>query len=133
MARSRRWSSLACLVLVLGAGAQVPAAAAPYRPLTGIQVRPAPGAVSITWFHDRNRRAVGYRVTAVAQQLMPGRTPPPRIVVAAPQSGSSATAVFRSLRSGAPYVIWIEVIGRRTNGPGLYYEQMFSSPGVRPL
>ena len=133
MARSRRWFSLACLVLVLGASAQVPAAAAPYRPLTGIQVKPAPGAVSITWHHDRNRRAVGYRVTAVAQQLMPGRVPPPRLVVAAPTTGTSASVVFRQLRSGTPYVIWIEVIGQRTHARGLYYEQMFSSPGVRPL
>jgi hypothetical protein len=125
--------SLACLAIMLAATAQTPAAAAPYRPLTGIQVKPAPGAVSITWFHDRHRRAVGYRVTAVAQELSPGRVPPLRIVVPAPTSGTSANAVFRQLRPRTPYVFWIEVIGQRTHARGLYYEQMFSSPGVRPL
>ena len=135
MRTSTRWRvALACAAAALvGLPAAPPATAAPFRPLTGIKVEPSRGAVSVVWYHDVHRRAVGYRVTAVSQQLQPGRRPPPRIVVAPPTRGNSATAVFTGLRPGTSYVIWIEVIGKRTHSPGFYYEQMFSSPGVRPL
>ena len=125
----------AAAVLAPSAMTAAPASASPFRPLTGIRVVPAKGAVTVYWYDDVTRRAVGYRITAVTQQLYWGSQTPPQMKVTVPKRRTTTEqkVLFRNLKPGVPYVFWIEVIGKRARGAGVYYEQVFSSPGVRPL
>jgi hypothetical protein len=73
--------------------------------LIPMQITPGKGSLTVTWprQYDSN-----YRITAVPQPLKSGSQPPYTWQDVAASSGCTVTATITGLKSGTPYVVWLD-------------------------
>ena len=73
--------------------------------LIPLEVTPGPGRLTVTWPRQYDS---DYRVTAVPQPLVSGTQPPYTWQNVAPTKECTVTATITGLRSGVPYVVWLD-------------------------
>lgn len=73
--------------------------------LIPMQITPGKGSLTVTWprQYDSN-----YRITAVPQPLKSGNQPAYTWQDVAAGAGCTVTATIKGLRSGTPYVVWLD-------------------------
>ena len=72
-------------------------------------VTPGAGSAVVTWQASDAAEVQGYRVSAVSQQLVGGTQPDPVRQTVGQQDGCPQMSVtVTGLRSGVPYVFWLE-------------------------
>jgi hypothetical protein len=68
-------------------------------------VTPGAGSFSVTWPRQWDSN---YRITAVPQPLVSGSQPSYTWQNVAPATGCTVTATISGLKSGVPYVVWLD-------------------------
>jgi hypothetical protein len=73
--------------------------------LIPLTITPGKGSLTVTWPQEYNSN---YRITAVPQPLVAGSQPVPVWQNVAPSGGCTVTATVSGLKSGTPYVVWLD-------------------------
>jgi hypothetical protein len=73
--------------------------------LIPITVTPGAGSLTVTWARQYDSN---YRITAVAQPLVSGKQPNHTWQNVAAASGCGVSATISGLKSGTPYVVWLD-------------------------
>jgi hypothetical protein len=73
--------------------------------LIPITVTPGKGSLTMTWPRQFDS---DYQVTAVPQPLVAGNQPAHAWQNVAPGTGCTVSATITGLKSGTPYVVWLE-------------------------
>jgi hypothetical protein len=73
--------------------------------LIPITVTPAVRSLTVTWARQYDS---GYRITAVPQPLVAGSQPNYTWKTVAPASGCTVSTTIGGLKSGKPYVVWLD-------------------------
>ena len=76
--------------------------------LIPVTVTVGPGSLTVTWPRQRDST---YRIAAVPQGLVGGIQPAVVWQPVAAGSGCSVTATIRGLKSGKPYIVWLDAPG----------------------
>jgi hypothetical protein len=96
-------------------------------PLT---VTPGAGKLTVSWPRQWDS---GYRITAVPQPLVSGDQPTPTWQTVPAGTGCTVTATISGLRSGTPYVVWLDAPGTGAERDGSRHSYSGSSRVVYPL
>ena len=96
-------------------------------PLT---VTPGAGKLTISWPRQWNS---GYRITAVPQLLVSGYQPTPTWQTVPAGTGCTVTATISGLKSGTPYVVWLDAPGTGAERDGGRHPYSGRSGVVYPL
>jgi hypothetical protein len=88
----------------------------PDQVLIPLTVTVGAGALGVQW--PGYGVSAGYRVAAVPQILVNGDQPPVAWRPVAAGNGCTITAAITGLRSGAPYVVWLDAPGSGTRVDG---------------
>ena len=73
--------------------------------LIPMTIVPGKGSLTVTWPRQYNSN---YRITAVPQPLVTGNQPAYKWQDVAAGAGCTVTATIKGLRSGTPYVVWLD-------------------------
>jgi hypothetical protein len=73
--------------------------------LIPLTVTPGAGKLTVSWPRQWDS---GYRITAVPQRLVAGYQPTPHWQTVPAGTGCTVTAAISGLKSGAPYVVWLD-------------------------
>lgn len=98
--------------------------------LIPVTVVPGRGSFTVTW--PRIGTAAGYRIAAVPQLLVKGTQPPVAWRTVAAGNGCTVTGSITGLISGAPYVVWLDVLGAGYQIDGMRRPYSGRSAVVRP-
>jgi hypothetical protein len=96
-------------------------------PLT---VTPGAGKLTVSWPRQWDS---GYRVTAVRQPLVAGAQPTPAWQTVPAGTGCTVTATISGLKSGTPYVVWLDAPETGAERDGTRHPYSGSSGVVYPL
>ena len=96
-------------------------------PLT---VTPGAGKLTVSWPRQWDS---GYRITAVRQPLVSGSQPTPTWQTVPAGTGCTVTATISGLKSGTPYVVWLDAPGTGAERDGTRHPYSGSSGVVYPL
>jgi hypothetical protein len=97
--------------------------------LIPMTVEPGAGSVTVTW---PRQYASNYRITAVPQPLVSGAQPAYAWQDVAAGTGCTVTATITGLKSGAPYVIWLDAPDTGHERDGTRHPYSGKSGVVRP-
>jgi len=87
--------------------------------INGLDVEPAPGRATVSWFSVGDPGLRSYRLAAVAQRLVAGAQPEPRVQTIEAGAGCrEMTATVTGLDSGAPYVFSLDAVTASRNSDG---------------
>jgi hypothetical protein len=98
--------------------------------LIPLTVVPAKGSFTVTWPRQWDSN---YRVAAVPQPLVSGNQPAYPWKSIAPATGCTVTATISGLKSGKPYVIWLDAPNTGYQRDGTRHPQSGRSGVVYPL
>jgi hypothetical protein len=98
--------------------------------LIPMTVTPAAGSVTVTWPRQWDSN---YRITAVPQPLIPGSQPAYTWQNVAPSTGCTVSATIGGLKSGVPYVIWLDAPNTGYERDGTRHPYSGRSGVVYPL
>jgi hypothetical protein len=96
-------------------------------PLT---VTPGTGKLTVTWPRQWDS---GYRITAVPQPLVSGAQPTTTWQTVPAGTGCTVTATITGLKSGTPYVVWLDAPGTGAERDGSRHPYSGSSGVVYPI
>jgi hypothetical protein len=96
-------------------------------PLT---VTPGAGKLTVSWPRQWDS---GYRITAVRQPLVSGSQPTPAWQTVPAGAGCTVTATISGLKSGTPYVVWLDAPGTGAERDGTRHPYSGSSGVVYTL
>jgi hypothetical protein len=98
--------------------------------LIPLTVVPGKRSVAVTWPRQWDSN---YRVAAVPQVLVSGKQPTYPWMNIAPASGCTVSATITGLKSGAPYVIWLDAPNTGYERDGSRHPQSGRSGVIYPL
>jgi hypothetical protein len=98
--------------------------------LIPLTVVPAKGSLKVTWPRQYNS---GYRLTAVKQPLITGNQPAYTWQTVPAATGCTATATIKGLKSGIPYVVWLDAPNTGYERDGARHLYSGASGVVYPL
>lgn len=99
--------------------------------LIPMTITPVRGGFSVTWPRQYNS---DYRIAAIPQPLVSGSQPDYTWKpVAAPSGGCTVTTTVTGLRSGTPYVLWLDAPGSGYERDGTRHPYAGESKVVYPL
>ena len=95
-----------------------------------LSVTPGAGKLTVTWPRQWDS---GYRITAVPQPLVSGGQPTSTWQTVPTGTGCTVTATITGLKSGTPYVVWLDAPGTGAERDGTRHPYSGSSAVVYPL
>ena len=98
--------------------------------LIPLKVTPGKGSLAVSWPRQYNS---GYRLTAVKQPLVNGNQPNYTWQNVAAGSGCTVSATIKGLKSGTPYVVWLDAPNTGYEPDGTRHLYSGRSTVVRPL
>ncbi len=98
--------------------------------LIPMTVVPRPGALTVSWPRQYDS---GYRITAVPQPLVSGAQPTYAWQDVAAGPGCTVTTTISGLKSGTPYVVWLDAPGTGYERDGTRHPYSGKSRVVYPL
>jgi hypothetical protein len=98
--------------------------------LIPLTVTPGKGTLKITWPQEF---ASNYRVAAVAQPLVSGPQKPEVWQNVAPAAGCTVTTTITGLKSGVPYIVWLDAPNTGSERDGTRHPYSGRSGVVYPL
>jgi len=98
--------------------------------LIPLTVTPGKGTLGVTWPRQYNS---GYRLTAVKQPLVNGNQPNYTWQNVAAGTGCTVSATISGLKSGTPYVVWLDAPNTGHERDGTRHLYSGRSGVVRPL
>lgn len=98
--------------------------------LIPLTVTPGKGSFTVTWPRQWNSN---YRITAVPQALVSGSQSPYTWQNVAPGTGCTVTATISGLKTGVPYVIWLDAPNTGSERDGTRHPYSGRSGVVYPL
>jgi hypothetical protein len=97
--------------------------------LIPLKVVPGKGSLTVTWPRQYNS---GYRITAVKQPLISGNQPAYTWQTVPAGTGCTVTATLKGLKSGVPYIVWLDAPNTGYERDGTRHLYSGASPVVYP-